>query len=106
MENSLKSVYKLTISIFLCIHMCVGKLALGMSNSDLEKVSLIACIGQFCSAMEIHSESVEKKISWFQNHGLFYHILNQATANLLQIYERNYRILKYILRNLSHFCER
>lgn len=61
MENSLKSVYKLTISIFLCIHMCVGKLALGMSNSDLEKVSLIACIGQFCSAMEIHSESVEKK---------------------------------------------
>lgn len=53
--------YKLRISIFLWMHMCVGKLEFGLSNSDLEKVSLIACIGQFFSAMEIQSEPIKKK---------------------------------------------
>lgn len=43
------------------MHTCVGKLQFGISNSDPEKISLIASIGQFCSAMEMHSEPIEKK---------------------------------------------
>lgn len=71
---------------------CVGKLQFGISNSDPEKISLIASIGQFCSAMEMHREPIEKKISSSLNHGLFYHILNQATTNLLRVCEINYKI--------------
>lgn len=59
--------YKVIISVFLWI--LVGKLEFGLSNSDLDKVSLITFIGQFCSAMEIQNEPIEKQISCFPNHG-------------------------------------
>lgn len=55
--------------------------------------SLLDCVGRFCNAMEIGMGACwKKKVSLSLKHGFFCHILNHATANLLQISERNNKL--------------
>lgn len=59
MKSSLNALQTDIFYISMDAHMCWQVRI--WANSDLEKVSLIACIGQFCIAMEKHSEPIEKK---------------------------------------------
>lgn len=95
MESSLNG-------LFLWVHTCVGKLEFGLSNSGMEKVSLIACTGQFFSAMEIQSEPIKKNLlvskSW--NFLSYFKPGNWKFASNLWQKLQN---LKLILKHLSLF---